>query len=775
MAAAAHCRCFSADSVVSFVNPEQKKDDGLPAGGGDTPADELRPDPATGSEPRSPTDMPALRARLDRERRRAVRAESRLAEVELALRRAINAGNGDGVPVGELRAVLDSVDMRLAALEDEIKAGESELTFLEEAQRMGRSALANSGEDIKSAVEEARRDLSEAIRRERGGLPELARQRMEFEVEMDRLQSLLSYRDNVCEGLAEELQNGTRVTADVIGKLADLSRGRVASVRRPPTVDARVAALRRDLEAEQARLQQTRRALEAARAEANAARQAASEAEKSATEQLNAVGRERLEREREHTRLYAELEQSLAQARAAEAEGRRKVQAEAAERHAAQIRLEALASEHAGLREQLALGAGEREKALRARLDVCEARFEETESERVRLAERLSLLQAALAAKEAAEKRREAGAPVVDLRAKRRVLSLVHNRPPAAPGDAPGAESEGDEPAAPPAETLHEREKEIDRLSQRWRELQEAYKGALSEFEDMRRKRDNLLLRMNPPSGPAPPSDVSPPPDAGLPPAPPLLPPAPPVLPRGSEARPLCLVQLDEEGERSDAIRLLARDESGIAYAWGRDPEVPPRVQPVLVVNLMAEDFDPLARIASLAGAARAIDSFTYCARGAHGFIVGPVEYFPAPFEPEICAQRLLLRPRASRRVLAVGEAIETLSSLREILGRARCSTAVAFDGSQALELAPLVRPDFVLVDLSLPAGDALRVLRALRAGPRGREISFGAMWSRPVGADKLRHDLEVAVAESLLTPEEVRSAVRAWLSGLTGGESPQR
>lgn len=716
---------------------------------------------AAAAPTRSLREGDSVAARMERERRRAVRAESRLAEVELALRRAIGASGGGGIPVGELRAVLDSVDTRLAALEDELKASESELALLEEAQRINRFPSAMGGDDVRRVLEETRRDLDDAMRADRAGPPELARQRMEFEVELDRLQSLLGDRQNVCEGLAEELQSGTRVTAEIINRLADLSRGRVASTRRPPTTDARIAALRRDLENEQAQLQQTRRALEAARAKAKSAQLATLEAEKDASDRLDAMARERLEREREHARLYADLEQKMAAVRDAEAEARRKLQDGLAERHALQMRLEAVNEENARLREQIALAASEREHELLQRLAESESRLEQTESERVRLAERVSLLQAAQAAKEAAEKRRESAKPVVDLRPKRRVLSLVHNRPPTAAGEATAGEdgSDGQAPEAQASETLREREREIERLSKRWRELQDAYKDALSEFEDMRGKRDSLLLRLNQPPG-APPANA---PGEST---------SPPVaadvgeVPAEEHAPPSAyVVHVDRDRGRAAALAAVLREREGIEYVGGGDPEVPRHVEVWPVVNLIAEDCDPLARVAALAGGARAVASFSYCARGERGFAVGPLEYFPAPFDAEVCALRLLGRSRPARRVLAVGEAIESLSMLRETLGRGRCSTAVAFDGNQALELAPLVRPDYVLVDLSLPAGDALRIVRVLRRGPRGGEMAFGAMWSRPVEADKLRRDLRELVGAETLSASDLAAAVARWLA----------
>lgn len=727
----------------------------------------------------------SLATRLDRERRRAVRAEARLAEIELALRRTIGDSNGDGVPVGELRTLLDAVETRLAALDDELKAGERELSYLQESQRIDRSILASGAEDLSRTLEDTRRDLSDSMRYDRTGLPELARQKMEFEVEMDRLQSLLSYRDTVCEGLAEELQQGTRVTAEVTGRLADLSRGRVAAARRRPTVDARVAALRRDLEAEQGRLQQTRRALEAARAEAQAAQQTAVEADQRAADRLAAMNRERLDREREHARLQAELEHAVTEAREHEADSRRKLHESDAERHGLRLQIEALQEESTALRREVELSSDSRQSELRGRLEAAESSLEETEAERVRLAERVSLLQAALS-RGGADKGGETGAAGAG---RRRVLSLVRKRPVVEPQDEEkivAEEPEGAAGAAPDAGTdklLRERESEIDELSQRWRDLQDAYKDALTEFDDMRQKRDKLMRRLNAPGAePGAAADgeagTEEPGPVDLDDAPPLvIDPAQPVAPVvpgtgpdevGGETStgPVCLLHWDDEGERRDLVRARAEREPDCVYARNA-AELPAGASPLIVLNLLSEEVDPFAALPAFAGSRGSVPVLTYCARGDRGFVLGLVEFFPAPFNPEVCAERLLLHPQNCRRVLAVGEAIEALSSLREIMGRARCSTAVAFDGGQAVELAPLVRPNFALVDLSLPAGDAMRVFRELGSSSQSQPVSFGATWTRAMDADLFRRDLEHSLGSSAYSADALESALTHALAAM--------
>src|SRR5690606_33661889 len=92
----------------------------------------------------------------------------------------------------------------------------------------------NAGADDHGfGLQAAREEMRDAAEKRRSGLPELARQRIEFELELDRLQSLLVQRDSVCDGLTTEIEQGTRFAAEATSHLAELSRGRVAAPRRP--------------------------------------------------------------------------------------------------------------------------------------------------------------------------------------------------------------------------------------------------------------------------------------------------------------------------------------------------------------------------------------------------------------------------------------------------------------------------------------------------------------------------------------------------------------
>lgn len=109
--------------------------------------------------------------RLERERRRAVRAEGRLAEIELRLRRELERANGEGVSRHALETLLDGVQRRVISLEDEVRASERELMDLVATHRKSLGAMAADDEDLAFGLEESRRELREEVQSERAGLP----------------------------------------------------------------------------------------------------------------------------------------------------------------------------------------------------------------------------------------------------------------------------------------------------------------------------------------------------------------------------------------------------------------------------------------------------------------------------------------------------------------------------------------------------------------------------------------------------------------------------
>jgi CheY-like chemotaxis protein len=108
--------------------------------------------------------------------------------------------------------------------------------------------------------------------------------------------------------------------------------------------------------------------------------------------------------------------------------------------------------------------------------------------------------------------------------------------------------------------------------------------------------------------------------------------------------------------------------------------------------------------------------------------------------------------PSAARRVLVVDDnedAAESLAALLRLFGH---EVDVAFDGEQALTLAPEVRPDLVLLDLGMPRMDGHEVARRMRAAPWGGRMKIIALSGFGDNADRER-SLEAGCDDHLVKP----------------------
>lgn len=106
----------------------------------------------------------------------------------------------------------------------------------------------------------------------------------------------------------------------------------------------------------------------------------------------------------------------------------------------------------------------------------------------------------------------------------------------------------------------------------------------------------------------------------------------------------------------------------------------------------------------------------------------------------------------ASRRVLVVDDnedAAESLAALLRIFGH---EVGVAFDGEQALAIAPELKPDLVLLDLGMPRMDGHEVARRMRAAPWGSSMKIVALSGFGDGTDRAR-SLEAGCNDHLVKP----------------------
>lgn len=122
-------------------------------------------------------------------------------------------------------------------------------------------------------------------------------------------------------------------------------------------------------------------------------------------------------------------------------------------------------------------------------------------------------------------------------------------------------------------------------------------------------------------------------------------------------------------------------------------------------------------------------------------------------------------RMRDQHRVLIVddnSDAAETLSQLMATLGAGEVRTAS--NGTEALEAAARMRPDIVLLDLSMPGMDGYELARRMRAEPWGGKAMLVALtgW----GQEQHRRRSREAGFDHHLTKPADADALRAVLNG---------
>ncbi len=230
--------------------------------------------------------------------------------------------------------------------------------------------------------------------------------------------------------------------------------------------------------------------------------------------------------------------------------------------------------------------------------------------------------------------------------------------------------------------------------------------------------------------------------------------------------QPITVIHIEDDAACREVVRATAAKFPHVGYTPAPEAEAPERGwRSVLAVNLLTRTVDPLAAIAE-SGKWGVDDpcAFTYCAHGGRGIVLGLVDFFPPPFEPDACASRLLGRPGGLQRLLAVSEDVETMGGLREILGRVHCSTAIAFDGRQALELLPMVKPEVLLVDLNVPRGESLRLISRIRSDPKMAALSIAVLWTRPIPSAEFLQHVSRAVRDYPLAHQDIEQSFRQAL-----------
>ena len=106
-------------------------------------------------------------------------------------------------------------------------------------------------------------------------------------------------------------------------------------------------------------------------------------------------------------------------------------------------------------------------------------------------------------------------------------------------------------------------------------------------------------------------------------------------------------------------------------------------------------------------------------------------------------------------RVLLVEDQEDNRVLARKLLERAGFQVTEAVDGRQALEQAAALKPDLILLDISLPEVDGFTVARTLRATPELTSLLVVALTAHAMDGDRARA-LEAGCDEFMTKPIDV-------------------
>jgi CheY-like chemotaxis protein len=106
-------------------------------------------------------------------------------------------------------------------------------------------------------------------------------------------------------------------------------------------------------------------------------------------------------------------------------------------------------------------------------------------------------------------------------------------------------------------------------------------------------------------------------------------------------------------------------------------------------------------------------------------------------------------------RVLLVEDQEDNRVLARKLLERAGFRVTEAVNGREALEQAAALKPDLILLDISLPEVDGLTVARALRATPDLQQPLVVALTAHAMDGDRAKA-LEAGCDEFMTKPIDV-------------------
>jgi CheY-like chemotaxis protein len=246
-------------------------------------------------------------------------------------------------------------------------------------------------------------------------------------------------------------------------------------------------------------------------------------------------------------------------------------------------------------------------------------------------------------------------------------------------------------------------------------------------------------------------------------------------LARLRDASLLTVVHLEENKVCRDQVQRLLKQLPGVRYLNTLDVgDATKGGALLLAVNLLNRAHDPIAALARIVHRSEDTGIFAYCSEGKFGFLFGEATFFTSPFDVDACSSWLLSAFGTVQRLLVASNNIEMTSQLRNALTKIRCSASVALDFRQVLELVPLIQPEVVLVDLSLPRAEGLRLVSRLRNDEKTAGLPLGVILPEHQRVAEFRQNAARAAREGSLSVETIVQALARELDLAPPAASPE-
>jgi signal transduction histidine kinase/ActR/RegA family two-component response regulator len=132
----------------------------------------------------------------------------------------------------------------------------------------------------------------------------------------------------------------------------------------------------------------------------------------------------------------------------------------------------------------------------------------------------------------------------------------------------------------------------------------------------------------------------------------------------------------------------------------------------------------------------------------------------PALLAPLAEPEKITVLGASSTRVLVVDDNVDAADSLAEVLSAAGYQTKVAYEGVSALQLAELLRPSVVFLDIGLPNLSGHEIARRVRSEPWGLNVRLVAITGWGHENDRKR-SREAGFDEHLTKPVDPRQLLQ--------------